>query len=485
MMRREWFTLGIHLGYRYEGSPICWPDGSQAPPDEARTYVPTARPGHRAPHAWLADGRSTLDLFGRGFTLLGFGATAGDAAPLVDAARQRRVPLDFVAIAEPQIAALYERKFVLVRPDGHVAWRDDRMPEEPLRLIDVVRGAANGPGVAAWRERANSCKTRVIPLFCRGAIMTKVPSREELAQSGSLEELYGKLSLVGIAPGWNKKVASLWPEPKKNFVPAHWKYEQSRGALDAAGRLINTELAERRNLILYNPASDASYGTVRTMVAAYQMIMPGEWARSHRHTPNALRLILDSEPGTYTEVDGVKIAMEPGDVLLTPNWSSHGHGNDSRACAYWLDFLDVPLVQLLEPMFFEPAEEENGNERIRQRAADQGLAVRVHVKRHAQAARRRQARAVGPVRHACAARQSGDGHDRPSHDAAFAARAHDALPRHHQQHLRHRQRHRRDDGRRRALRMEPRRRDRRSRLAAAFPRSRRGCAACSASATSR
>ena len=186
----------------------------------------------------------------------------------------------------------------------------------------------------------------------------KVPSREELAQSGTLEDLYGKLGQIGIAPGWAKKVASLWPEPKKNFAPAHWKYEQARGALDAAGRLINTELAERRNLILYNPVSDASYGTVRTMVAAYQMIMPGEWARSHRHTPNALRLILDSEAGTYTEVDGVKIAMEPGDVLLTPNWSSHGHGNDSRACAYWLDFLDVPLVQLLEPMFFEPNEEE-------------------------------------------------------------------------------------------------------------------------------
>src|ERR1700731_3524430 len=54
--------------------------------------------------------------------------------------------------------------------------------------------------------------------------------------------------------------------------------------------------------------------------------------------------------------------MEPGDVLLTPNWSSHGHGNDSRACAYWLDFLDVPLVQLLEPMFFEPAEEDSTHE---------------------------------------------------------------------------------------------------------------------------
>ena len=190
----------------------------------------------------------------------------------------------------------------------------------------------------------------------------QTPSREDLARSGSLDELYARLALLGIAPGWAKKVASLWPEPKKNFAPAHWSYDRARGALDAAGRLINTELAERRNLILFNPASGDSYGTVRTLVAAYQMILPGEWARAHRHTPNALRLILDSEPGTYTEVDGVKIAMEPGDVLLTPNWSSHGHGNDGRASAYWLDFLDVPLVQLLEPMFFASAEEEQATD---------------------------------------------------------------------------------------------------------------------------
>jgi gentisate 1,2-dioxygenase len=186
------------------------------------------------------------------------------------------------------------------------------------------------------------------------------PSREDLARSASLDELYGKLEQVGIVPGWNKAAASLWPAPRKTFAPAHWSYEQARGALDAAGRLINTELAERRNLILFNPAGGESYGTLRTLVVAYQMILPGEWAHAHRHTPNALRLILDSEPGTYTEVDGVKIAMEPGDVLLTPNWSSHGHGNDSRASAYWLDFLDVPLVQMLESMFFEPAEDARG-----------------------------------------------------------------------------------------------------------------------------
>jgi 2-polyprenyl-6-methoxyphenol hydroxylase-like FAD-dependent oxidoreductase len=140
-MRREWFTLGAHLGYRYENSPICWPDGTAAPPDDPRAYVPTARPGHRAPHAFLADGRSTLDLFGRGFALLGFGADIAEAAPLLDAAKQRNVPITFTAIAEPPIAALYERRFVLVRPDGHVAWRDDRIPADPLRLIDLVRGA--------------------------------------------------------------------------------------------------------------------------------------------------------------------------------------------------------------------------------------------------------------------------------------------------------------------------------------------------------
>jgi 2-polyprenyl-6-methoxyphenol hydroxylase-like FAD-dependent oxidoreductase len=141
LMRHEWFTLGVHLGYRYEGSPICVSDGTAAPPDDPKVYVPTARPGHRAPHAWLADGRSTLDLFGRGFTLLGFGADATQAAPLLDAAKRRVVPLAFAAIGELHVAALYERRFVLVRPDGHVAWRGDAMPEDPLAVIDRVRGA--------------------------------------------------------------------------------------------------------------------------------------------------------------------------------------------------------------------------------------------------------------------------------------------------------------------------------------------------------
>jgi gentisate 1,2-dioxygenase len=195
-----------------------------------------------------------------------------------------------------------------------------------------------------------------------------LPSSSDLAHSGTLEELYSRLDKVGMGAGWNKPTPSLWPAPRKTLVPVHWRYELARGALDAAGRLINTALAERRNLILFNPAEGNTYGTVRTLVAAYQMIMPGEWARVHRHTPNALRLILDAGPGTYTEVDGVNIAMEPGDVLLTPNWSTHGHGNYGKACAYWLDFLDVPLVQMLEPMFFEVAE--GGNEEAASKSGD-------------------------------------------------------------------------------------------------------------------
>src|SRR5437763_13884404 len=110
------------------------------------------------------------------------------------------------------------------------------------------------------------------------------PSPEELAESASLEALYAKLAQIPIGPGWAKPTPSLWVEPRKSLVPFRWHYAQGWGALEAAGRLINTELAERRNLILGNPAGDG-YATTRTMISAYQMIIPGERARSHRHLP--------------------------------------------------------------------------------------------------------------------------------------------------------------------------------------------------------
>jgi 2-polyprenyl-6-methoxyphenol hydroxylase-like FAD-dependent oxidoreductase len=140
LMRREWFTLGIHLGYRYEGSPVIVPDGTEEPPDTVSTYEQTARPGHRAPHVWLDEGKSTLDLFGRGFVLLRFDRGAEDA-PLAAAATARGVPLLTIDLAHQEAARIYERMLVLVRPDGHVAWRGDAV-DNAARIIDTVRGAA-------------------------------------------------------------------------------------------------------------------------------------------------------------------------------------------------------------------------------------------------------------------------------------------------------------------------------------------------------
>ncbi len=148
-MRNEWFTLGIHLGYRYEASPICWPDGTPPQAYETSTYIPTTRPGARAPHVWLADGRSTLDLFGRGFVLLRLGEDAPDPAPIAKAAAVG-VPLAVVEISEPAVVKAYERRLVLVRPDGHVAWRGDGLPPDPALLIDCVRGVTPW----AWRAAA-------------------------------------------------------------------------------------------------------------------------------------------------------------------------------------------------------------------------------------------------------------------------------------------------------------------------------------------
>ena len=143
IMRHEWFANGVMMGYRYDNSPIVWPDGTPAPPDQSHPYIQTARPGARAPHVWLDDGRSTLDLYGRGFVLLRLGANPPAAAQILQAAEQRKVPLTCIELTEPSVLAAYERRLVLVRPDGHVAWRADEAPADAGALIDVVRGQGN------------------------------------------------------------------------------------------------------------------------------------------------------------------------------------------------------------------------------------------------------------------------------------------------------------------------------------------------------
>jgi 2-polyprenyl-6-methoxyphenol hydroxylase-like FAD-dependent oxidoreductase len=145
-MSHEWYTLGIHLGYRYDDSPICWPDGTPAPPLEVARYIQESRPGARAPHAWLRDGRSTLDLFGDGFVLLSFDASA-NPEPVAAALRDRNVPVRVIDLSQEQAAVdAYASPLVLVRPDGHVAWRGTSIAQPGL-LADCVRGAAP----YAWR----------------------------------------------------------------------------------------------------------------------------------------------------------------------------------------------------------------------------------------------------------------------------------------------------------------------------------------------
>lgn len=167
-----------------------------------------------------------------------------------------------------------------------------------------------------------------------------------------LDALHASIYTGNMEGGWHRKAPALWPEPRQNFLPHVWHYADVRPILDEAGHLVDHRMADRRNLTMTNPVEGNKYATVRTMVAAYQSIKPGECADSHRHTPNALRIILEGR-GSYTTVNGTRVEMRPGDVLLTPSWNWHSHESLGPDECFWVDVLDVPLVHLLEPMFFE------------------------------------------------------------------------------------------------------------------------------------
>ena len=170
---------------------------------------------------------------------------------------------------------------------------------------------------------------------------------DDLAPRGFYEGLTSR----HLLPGWAR---GEQPSGPKSEMHVHvWRAADARAALQDASRFVGTDAVERRNLIMVNPAPGNTYATTRNIVAAYQMIQPGETARSHRHTPAALRLVLDAADDVYTVVDGKRVDMTPGDVVLTPSWCWHGHANDGNETAFWLDFLDVPFVRHVEAMLFE------------------------------------------------------------------------------------------------------------------------------------
>jgi 2-polyprenyl-6-methoxyphenol hydroxylase-like FAD-dependent oxidoreductase len=121
--RSEFNIPGFTLGARYDGSPIVADDGTSIPPDSPNVYVPTGKPGGRAPHVWLQDGRSLYDTFGFSWTLLRLGARTADTAPYADAAVKMGINLEIIDCDDEEAYDLYESDLALIRPDQVVAWR--------------------------------------------------------------------------------------------------------------------------------------------------------------------------------------------------------------------------------------------------------------------------------------------------------------------------------------------------------------------------
>ncbi|MGH6767791.1 MAG: cupin domain-containing protein [Xanthobacteraceae bacterium] len=170
------------------------------------------------------------------------------------------------------------------------------------------------------------------------------------SMKAELDALYAKLDPLYLDPGFRVTNVSIWKEPKKALEPALWTWTDGRDALNTLASVLGPEHCERRNLIMRNPAQGHVYGTLRTMISAYQIMLPGESTRSHWHAPHALRVILEGE-GSYTVVNGVKLPMRPGDVVLTPGGDWHWHGVEGKDACMWLDILDRPLTIMLEPLF--------------------------------------------------------------------------------------------------------------------------------------
>ena len=138
--KEEFASLGIQLGARYDGSPVIAPHGTDPPPDDPAVYTPTACPGGRAPHYWIAERDSLFDQLGPEFTLLRLGASPQDGSVLEAAAAAQNIPLTVVHVDEDAARDLYEADLALIRPDQHVAWRGDKIPDDPDRLLAVVTG---------------------------------------------------------------------------------------------------------------------------------------------------------------------------------------------------------------------------------------------------------------------------------------------------------------------------------------------------------
>jgi len=173
---------------------------------------------------------------------------------------------------------------------------------------------------------------------------------------GTLEELpadyRAAMQAANLVPLW-PSMRGFLPHgaPRPRTRPTLWRYADIRPLLLRAGELTPIEKAERRVLVLSNPGHDLDgLHTTGTIYVGMQLILPGETAPNHRHTPSAVRIVVEGEGG-FTAVDGERLPMHKGDLILTPAtlWHEHGHSGDKPVV--WLDALDLPLLVGMEASF--------------------------------------------------------------------------------------------------------------------------------------
>ena len=177
-----------------------------------------------------------------------------------------------------------------------------------------------------------------------------------MADGTTDEAFYTELAENHYSPLW-QLMGGIGPEATTNLVPHIWRYEQARALMIQASHVVPLEDALRRVLGFRNPGSrpDQRTGATDSLWAALQLVMPGEIAPPHRHTPSALRFIVEGE-GAYTVVNGQRVPMEVGDFLLTPSMHWHEHGHEGEGPMIWLDGLDSPMVSRMNQYILEEIE---------------------------------------------------------------------------------------------------------------------------------
>ena len=167
-----------------------------------------------------------------------------------------------------------------------------------------------------------------------------------------LTALYAEMAPRSLYPLWEVMSTLVTPSPRSPAVVHRWRYAEARDYLLRAGDLISAAQAERRVLIMENPGLPGTSWATSSLYAGLQLILPGEIAPCHRHAQCALRFVMEGE-GAFTAVDGEKAVMRPFDLVLTPGWQWHDHGNTSAEPMIWLDGLDIPTVTHFDASFAE------------------------------------------------------------------------------------------------------------------------------------